>query len=196
MGGAPATAATSAGGALVAKIVFLATGVWWGIGVQLMVYAGIAADPSALLPNFTWYASMMLGLLLSERFLKVRCCDGGGAEPHGCSVAVGCLADEGVRGPPSGRWAWWRLPPLRGMVSSRDIVLASWCDYLGTVATAMGLTLAGSGIFGLIYSSVSCWAALEWDSSSADWHTEVRTKRSMGPSRAADARGSSCSASL
>ena len=24
----------------------------------------------------------------------------------------------------------------------------------------MGLTLAGSGIFGLIYSSVSCWAAL------------------------------------
>ena len=148
----------SAGGALVAKVVFLATGVWWGVGVQLMVYAGIASDPSALLPNFTWYASMLLGLLLSERFLKVRCCDGGGAEPRGCSVAIGCLSDERTRDASS--WSWWRLPPLRGLWASSDLVLASWCDYLGTVATAMGLTLAGSGIFGLIYSSVSCWAAL------------------------------------
>lgn len=148
----------SAGGALVAKVVFLATGVWWGVGVQLMVYAGIASDPSALLPNFTWYASMLLGLLLSERFLKVRCCDGGGAEPRGCSVAIGCLSDERTRDASS--WSWWRLPPLRGLWASGDLVLAAWCDYLGTVATAMGLTLAGSGIFGLIYSSVSCWAAL------------------------------------
>lgn len=49
-------------GTLLAKVVFLATGVWWGVGLQLMVYAGLAADPTALLTNFTWYGGMLLGL--------------------------------------------------------------------------------------------------------------------------------------
>ncbi|KAH8061598.1 hypothetical protein JL721_8826 [Aureococcus anophagefferens] len=172
---------------LIAKVIFLATGVWWGVGVQLMVYAGIAAEPSALLPNFTWYApqrrvmlfrairagtrgsdatrgryaSMLLGLLLSERFVRVSCCDGA-EEPAGCGVSLGCLLPRGraaAAAAKARRCAWWRLPPARGLVGDRDLV-AALCDYFGTVATAMGLTLAGSGIFGIIYSSVSCWAAL------------------------------------
>lgn len=116
-----------------------------------MVYSGLAANPYALLPNFTWYSSMLLGLLLGERFFKVRCCDRRGAEPHGCTVAVGCLVDEQTReadeaaGEPAGYGdsTWWRLPPIRGLWGSTDLMLASWCDYAGTVATAMGLTLAG-----------------------------------------------------
>ena len=51
---------------LIAKVIFLATGVWWGVGVQLMVYAGIAAEPSALLPNFTWYAPQRRVMLFSR----------------------------------------------------------------------------------------------------------------------------------
>ena len=51
---------------LIAKVIFLATGVWWGVGVQLMVYAGIAAEPSALLPNFTWYAPQRRVMLCSR----------------------------------------------------------------------------------------------------------------------------------
>ncbi|KAH8050195.1 hypothetical protein JL721_11456 [Aureococcus anophagefferens] len=145
---------------LIAKVIFLATGVWWGVGVQLMVYAGIAAEPSALLPNFTWYASMLLGLLLSERFVRVSCCSA--EEPAGCGVSLGPAAarPRGGRRGKARRCAWWRLPPARGLVGDRDLVAAALCDYFGTVATAMGLTLAGSGIFGIIYSSVSCWAAL------------------------------------
>ena len=165
--GCDADACYSRAETLLAKVIFLATGVWWGVGVQLMVYAGVAAEPETLLPNFTWYASMLLGLLLSERFIRVSCCDGS-EEPAGCSVSLGCLRPRGraaaaaaaAAGGGARRCAWWRLPPMRGLVSDRDLVAAALCDYFGTVATAMGLTLAGSGIFGIIYSSVSCWAAL------------------------------------
>jgi len=105
---------------------------------------------------------MLLGLLLSERFVRVSCCDGA-EEPGGCSVSLGCLLPRGraaAAAAKARRCAWWRLPPARGLVGDRDLVAAALCDYFGTVATAMGLTLAGSGIFGIIYSSVSCWAAL------------------------------------
>ena len=34
------------------------------------------------------------------------------------------------------------------------------CDFLGTAGTTIGLELAGSAIFGIIYSSVTVWTAL------------------------------------
>ena len=159
------------------KTVFLLTGVWWGVGLQLMVYSGVAAEPLAMLPNLTWYTGMLLAMLCSERFISVRCC--AADEPGGCVLWLGCLRrrrrarDNSGGGPARTRagsrlqkaadslpMSVMRLPPWGGCCSSLDLVLASLCDWFGTVLTCVGLTLAGSAIFGIVYSSVSCWAAL------------------------------------
>mmetsp|Transcript_5657 Transcript_5657/g.15007 ORF Transcript_5657/g.15007 Transcript_5657/m.15007 type:complete len:475 (-) Transcript_5657:483-1907(-) len=42
-----------------AKFLLVATGVWWGVCMQLLVYQG-AGNPRAMLPNADWYIGMML----------------------------------------------------------------------------------------------------------------------------------------
>ena len=116
----------------VAKVVFLVTGVWWGICMQLLVYAGVARRPLAGLPNFDWYLSMCL-CVVPGRFLACR-----GAPGPACELRAGCPAPPARRLPP------WRL------LLDRDVALASLCDWGGTVTTVYGLTLAGSAIFGIV----------------------------------------------
>ncbi|KAL1524425.1 hypothetical protein AB1Y20_019320 [Prymnesium parvum] len=103
-----------------AKFWLVATGVWWGIAMQLLVYRG-AGEPTAFLPNVDWYVGMML-------LYFVRCC-GGGTEMY-------------------------------ANAQHRHVIPITLCDLLGTVGTTVGLELAGSAIFGIIYSSVTVWTAL------------------------------------
>ena len=42
----------------------------------------------------------------------------------------------------------------------RHVVPIAICDFLGTVGTTVGLALAGSAIFGIIFASVTVWSAL------------------------------------
>ena len=50
-----------------AKFLLVATGVWWGIGMQLIFYEG-AGHPLALLPNLDWYKKKESTVLLSPCF--------------------------------------------------------------------------------------------------------------------------------
>jgi len=131
------------------KAVFLATGVYWGVSMQLMVYAGAARYPLALLPNLTWYISMF-GALLPGRLVACRCADG-------------ALTMRFGRRPPSpgrARGAPRLFPRWDPLWRNGPLVVASVCDWLGTVGLTVGLTLSGSAIFGIVFSSVSIWAAL------------------------------------
>lgn len=103
-----------------AKFWLVATGVWWGICMQLIYYEG-AGHPLSLLPNITWYVGMM-------------------------AVDFGNLCR-----PRSARYA---------RVRQVHMLPIGLCDFLGTVGTTVGLVRCGSAIFGIIYSSVTVWAAL------------------------------------
>ena len=45
-------------------------------------------------------------------------------------------------------------------IKQRHVIPIALCDFLGTAGTTIGLELAGSAIFGIIFSSVTVWAAL------------------------------------
>jgi len=104
----------------IAKVVLVATGVWWGLDMQLIFYGG-AGHPLSQLPNVDWYIGMML------------------------VYAGRCLY---------GRDAKW------ADTSQRHIVPIAICDFFGTVGTTIGLEMAGSAIFGIIFASVTVWSAL------------------------------------
>lgn len=125
------------------RIAFLATGVWWGVGMQLMVYAGVAERPTAQLPTLDWYGGMLLSLI-PGRFLLLKC----DLRHPTCTTTLGCIPGQP------------KLPPWRPMFTNVDVIVASVCDVVGTTLTAIGLTMSGSAIFGIIFSSVSSWAAL------------------------------------
>lgn len=124
------------------RFLFLATGVWWGIGLQLMVYSGVARNEMAQLPTLDWYGGMLLSLL-PGRFVSVS---GSRADPS-CTLRLGRLRPQAV-------------PRWRPLVSNPDVIMASLCDVFGTITTAIGMTMSGSAIFGIVFSSVSSWAAL------------------------------------
>jgi len=105
----------------VAKFVLVATGVWWGVCMQLIYYQG-GGNEMTQLPNVDWYLGMML--VYAGRIFK--------------------------RGRPEGV----------ADVSQRHILPIAVCDFLGTVGTTIGLELAGSAIFGIIFASVTVWSAL------------------------------------
>ena len=105
-----------------AKFWLVATGVWWGVCMQLIVYQG-AGNPMAMLPNIDWYVGMML--VYSGRL---------------------CARRETTE-----RYA---------TIQQRHVMPIAICDYAGTVGTTVGLILAGSALFGIIYSSVTVWTAL------------------------------------
>jgi hypothetical protein len=109
-----------------AKFWLVATGVWWGVCMQLLFYEG-AGHPLAMLPNLDWYIGMMLvygGRLCTPRsaythYATIR-------QRHVLPIAV-CdfLGTVGttmgrvwLRLDPSaaGRWLAWRL---HGMSPSR-----------------------------------------------------------------------------
>tara|TARA_B100000524_G_scaffold341300_1_gene235232 strand:+ start:152 stop:619 length:468 start_codon:yes stop_codon:yes gene_type:complete len=50
--------------------------------------------------------------------------------------------------------------PHYARVSHAHMIPIGLCDWLGTVGTTVGLVRCGSAIFGIIYSSVTVWAAL------------------------------------
>jgi hypothetical protein len=103
-----------------AKFWLVATGVWWGVCMQLLFYAG-AGHPLAMLPNLDWYTGMML-------------------------VYYGRMCTK-----KSEHYA---------VIKQRHVLPIAFCDFLGTAGTTIGLELAGSAIFGIIFSSVTVWAAL------------------------------------
>ena len=108
-----------------AKFWLVATGVWWGICMQLLFYQG-AGHPLAMLPNVDWYIGMM-----------------------------GVYAGRLCRRPQSQAAA-----KQYAVIKHRHVIPIAICDYLGTVGTTIGLELAGSAIFGIIFSSVTVWTAL------------------------------------
>ena len=89
----------------------VATGVWWGIAMQLLVYRG-AGEPASCLPNLDWYVGMMLVYLV--------------------------------------RW-WSGGSENFSNALHRHVVPITVCDLIGTVGTTVGLEMAGSAIFGIIY---------------------------------------------
>ena len=105
-----------------AKFWLVATGVWWGVCMQLLFYQG-AGHPLAQLPNLDWYLGMSL-----VYFHRARHC--------------------------------FRPDAAYASVKQRHVVPIAICDYLGTVGTTIGLEVAGSAIFGIIFSSVTVWSAL------------------------------------
>ena len=105
-----------------AKFWLVATGVWWGVCMQLLFYQG-AGHPLAQLPNIDWYIGMML-------VYAGRLCSPRSAHAHYARIKL------------------------------RHVLPIAICDFLGTVGTTIGLELAGSAIFGIIYSSVTVWTAL------------------------------------
>ncbi|KAL3931380.1 MAG: hypothetical protein SGPRY_001146, partial [Prymnesium sp.] len=56
----------------------------------------------------------------------------------------------------------WCAADSSGYASAlhRHVIPITLCDLLGTVGTTVGLEMAGSAIFGIIYSSVTVWTAL------------------------------------
>jgi len=149
---------------LLGKAVFLATGVYWGVSMQLMVYSGAARHPLALLPNLTWYLSMV-GALLPGRIVACRCADGAltvrlGRRPPPPRRRGGPVAPHGSPRRVRARRVPRLLPRWDPLWRNGPLVVASVCDWLGTVGTTIGLTLSGSAIFGIVFSSVSIWAAL------------------------------------
>ena len=105
-----------------AKFWLVATGVWWGVCMQLLFYQG-AGHPLAMLPNLDWYIGMML-------VYAGRLCTPRSAHAH------------------------------YAIIKQRHVLPIAVCDFLGTAGTTIGLELAGSAIFGIIYSSVTVWTAL------------------------------------
>ena len=102
------------------KFFLVATGIFWGLTMQLMFYEG-GAHPLTALPNLDWYIGMML--VYSGRLFRAR----------------------------DTRYAQLR---------HKEMLPIGICDFIGTMGTTVGLDLAGSAIFGIIFSSVTVWSAL------------------------------------
>ena len=65
-------------------------------------------------------------------------------------------------------------------IKQRHVVPIAICDYLGTVGTTIGLELAGSAIFGIIFSSVTVWTCVSRRSRSLDLWVAMLTQSAAG----------------
>eukprot|EP00753_Platysulcus_tardus_P016943 PLAT6141.1.p1 GENE.PLAT6141.1~~PLAT6141.1.p1 ORF type:complete len:450 (+),score=119.26 PLAT6141.1:26-1375(+) len=147
-----------------AQAVFLATGIISTLVSQLLFYQG-AADQRALLIPLCNYVGMAGVGLLPDGWLAAG---GPAGAQKGDSLPAAtarrrhiALMSPRRRGAAVVVRAPGRMDAQRRPLSLQACVILSMAlDIGGSLAGSVGLGLAGSGLYQVIYSSVVCWAAL------------------------------------